>query len=148
VNITDETPVIYEIGTVWAYDFAASDGEARLVAARLHGETGKIYNVLPFATFVEMANAQVLALFPLCEVTEEFHDTQLNILPPMHRNGALGFFICEMVMNTITTQFVHRGARFYAAYVDLLNRATWITPEAIAALPDSKPLDWFPATES
>lgn len=134
------TIIEQKAGTVWI----ASETEATN-PARLHGETGKIYNVLPFKAWLDMTTAQTLAKFPLCEITAEFFDAQLNVLPPMHRSGALGFFCCEMLSGTITTQFVHRNGRYYAAYVDLSNRATWITPEKVAALPDAAPLEWFPA---
>lgn len=134
MQITDKTPVIYETGTIWAYDFAPDMEAARAYAARLTAESGKAYSIAEYAAFQEMATLSTLARFPLCEVTESFYEAQLNCLPPMHRTNAMGFFICEMVNASVTTQFASYRGKFFAAYVDLADRSTWIEPSKIDAL--------------
>lgn len=114
---------------------------------------GKVYGVESYDDFTARVKADDLASVPLQEITAEFYDQMLCVLPPMYREGAMGFFMCEYTAGTITNQFVSRRTsdfaepRYYVKAVDMTDRATWITPEMIDALPDAPRLAWFDKIE-
>lgn len=144
LSTSDVQFMVSEPGALWAYDYRPTQEAANDLATRLMDETGKPYMVETFEAFETRKKAHYLGEFNLSEIAENFYFEMLNCLPPMHRTGAMGFFMCEMTSGTITSQFVEYHGKFYGAAVDLLDRATWITPEKIDALTPAEPLAWFP----
>lgn len=136
--------MVSEKGSRWAYDYRRTEEEAKALAAKLTDENGKVYQVETFDDFSARRKAETLAEFTLAEITEDFYEQMLNCLPPMHREGAMGFFTCEMTSGTITSQFVRYNGLYFGASVDLADRETWITPKKIDALAVAAPLTWFP----
>ncbi len=86
--------------------------------------------------------------FPLSRVTREFHDAQLNCLPPVYRRGTPGFFISEAYTERVHAQFAEYRGNFYGAYVDIDDPQSVIDQrklEAFHALhQDDEPLSWYP----
>lgn len=136
--------MISEPGKSWAYDYRPTKAGADELALQLELQTGKKYLVETFDIFDARTTAEILGRFNLAEILESFYYEMLNCLPPMHRAGAMGFFMCEYTSGTITSQFVSYRGKFYGASVDMANRETWITPEKIEALDPAEPLAWFP----
>jgi hypothetical protein len=153
LTLADLKFAVCEPGAQSAWTWNATEEGAQAIADRLTLECGKTYVVEPYDDFEARVNRSWLERTPLQEITPEFYDEMLNVLPPMYRTGAMGFFICEYTAGTITNQFVsHRRGdfiepRYYVAAVDMSDRATWITPEKIAALPDAPRLAWFDRKE-
>jgi hypothetical protein len=141
--------VVAERGKPWAWSWHKTQADAQIVKRAQETKTGVFYDVLTEEEFDAQHKAHFLAENPLREITADFFDQMMNVLPPMWRSGALGFFMCEFTSGSITNQFVRHttgsfdDSRYYMAAVDILNRATWITAEKIAALPDAPRLEWF-----
>lgn len=149
LSVDDLQFVVCEPGarSIWNYHRTREAAEAE--AHKLRDERGKPYVVEAFEDFDKRTRAAWRDDFKLQEITADFYDQMLNVLPPMYRTGAMGFFMCEFTSGSITNQFVkHRTSdfaepRYYAAAVDILDRSTWITPEKIAALSAGPRLAWF-----
>lgn len=137
----------------YPHTWAATEEKAKAIAADLMNERGKVYEVEAYDDFAARVKADTLASVPLQEITAEFYDQMLCVLPPMYREGAIGFFMCEYTDGTITNQFASRRTsdfsepRYYVKAVDMLDRSTWITPAMIDALPDGPRLEWFGKVE-
>jgi len=145
--------IICEPGARSCWTYAKDKETADAIAVDIAAKHGKPYVVETWDEFDARTNAAWLSDFPLCEITQDFYDQMLNVLPPMYRDAAIGFFMVERTSGSITNQFVRRvtsdfaPARCYAAAVDLADRSTWITPEKLDALPDAPLLDWFGRVE-
>jgi len=146
-STSDVQFMVSEPGALWAYDYRPTQEAANDLAARLTDETGKIYVVETFDDFEARKTRHYLDGFKLAEISEDFYYQMLNVLPPMYRGGAMGFFMCEFTSGSITSQFVEYRDKFYGAAVDILNRETWITPDKIDSLQAGEPLAWFPKGE-
>lgn len=144
LNSKDPMFIICQRGSIHAWDWRGTKTEASAEAHRLTNAKGTPYDVEDVDDFGARVTKHYLEQFPLCEITEDFHDQMLNCLPPMHRTGAMGFFMVEMTSGSVTTQFVGYKGKRYGAAVDLCNRSTWITPEKIERLEPAEPLTWFP----
>jgi len=144
LQASDVQFLVSEPNSLWAYDYRPTKEAADKLAHNLTNERGKLYVVENFEDFEARKKAHYLGEFALAEIAEDFYYQMLNCLPPMHRAEAMGFFMCEMTSGTITSQFAEYRGKFYGAAVDLLDRATWITPEKIDALSPAAPLAWFP----
>jgi hypothetical protein len=152
LSISDVQFVVCEPGAQSMWNYYPTRDLAEQAADKLMLERGKPYVVETWEEFDKRAMQAYLDEFRLQEITEDFYYQMLNCLPPMHRVGALGFFICEYTAGSITSQFVRIGgdmtpARYYGASVDMSNRETWITAEKIAALPEGPRLEWFKREE-
>jgi hypothetical protein len=140
---------ICEPGARNLHDYAKTSEEAEAKAHKLRDERGKPFVVEPFDDFSARVTRAWLDDTPLREITGDFYDEMLCVLPPMYRQGAMGFFMCEFTAGSVTNQFVmqRRGdflePRYFMAAVDICDRSTWITPEKIAALPHAPRLEWF-----
>lgn len=144
VKISDIRWIVSEPGRTWAHDAFATQEAADACADRIELETGKRYHVEAVDAFMERTTREQLEAAPLVEITADFYERQLNCLPPMHRAGAWGWFMCEYESGSLTHQYVKHRGRFYTALVDMANRATWITPERVESLPPGSPLfAWF-----
>ena len=148
LSLADLKFAVVERGSVWPWTWNATREGAEAEAIRQSLRNGKTYDVLSEEEFDAKHTAHFLGTFPLQEITQEFHDEMLNVLPPMYRQGALGFFMCEFTSGTITTQFVRSNGRYYGAAIDIADRATWITQDKIDALPAGAPSKWFPERAS
>lgn len=144
MQLSDANFVISERGSIHAYDLRSTKTEASALAYRLMNERGKPFDVEECDEFTARVDRHYFDLFKLAEITEEFHAEMLNCLPPMHRRGAMGFFMCEMTTGTLTSQFASYRGKYHGACVDLRKPETWITPEKIDALESAAPLTWFP----
>jgi len=144
LTLADLKFAVFEAGSLWPYTWKRTREEAERVALERSQWTGKPHLVESDEEYQARHDAHFLATFPLQEITEEFHDEMLNVLPPMYRQGALGFFMCEFTAGTITSQFARYEGKHYGAAVDICNAQTWITPEKIEALPVTEPATWFP----
>lgn len=153
LTLADLKFAVCEPGAQSAWTWNATQEGAQEIADKLTLERGKTYIVEPYDDFEARVNRSWLDRVPLQEITADFYEQMLNVLPPMYRQGAMGFFMCEYTAGTITNQFVSRRTsdfaepRYYVKAVDMSDRATWITPEAIAALPDAPRLEWFDRVE-
>jgi hypothetical protein len=148
LSISDVQFVVCEPGARSMWTYAKTESEAQEIADNRYLATGKPYVVETWEEFDKRTTQAWLDDFPLQEITEDFYYEMLNCLPPMHRVGAPGFFMCEYTAGSITSQFVRIGfdlreARYYGASVDMSNPDTWITAEKIAALPEGPRLEWF-----
>ena len=148
LSTSDVQFIICEKGSFRCWNYAKTREAAQAEASKQENETGRPFEVLPWEDFAARETAHWLGEFPLSEITEEFHDEMLNVLPPMYRQGAAGFFMCEMTSGSITSQFCRIDGRYYGAAVDLADRSTWISREKVEALPaDRKRLEWFKREE-
>ena len=129
MKLADVAWIVSEPGRSWAFDHFPTREAAQDCADREELKTGPRYNVEDFDTFHERTTREQLEASPLVEITADFYDAQHGCLPPMHRPGAWGWFMCEYSSGSLTQQFVTRGGRYYTALVDMANRATWITPD-------------------
>jgi len=117
------------------YDHAPDMGSAKAYAARMTEQTGKAFAADTLDGYMNVHRTYWLAAGPLHEITETEYIEALEVLPPIYRAGAMhGFFMCEFTSGSITSQYVQYNGGYYSAYVDILHRETWITPERIAAL--------------
>lgn len=148
LSLADLKFAVIENGSLYPWTWKATRAAAEQEAFVRMSATGRAYNVLSEEEFDAQHKAYWLGTFPLQEITQEFHDEMLNCLPPMYRQGAIGFFMCELTSGTITSQFVRWQNRCYGAAVDLCDRETWITPEKLDALPAAAPSKWFPERAS
>lgn len=144
LTLADLKFAVVEKGSLYPWTWKATREAAEAVAFEKTNETGKNYVVETEAEYDARHSAHFLGTFPLQEITEGFHDEMLNVLPPIYRQGALGFFMCEFTAGSITSQFVRLNDQYYGAAVDICDRSTWITQDKIAALPDAAPSAWFP----
>lgn len=146
MTIADVAWVVSEPGRCWPFDYFRTREAAQDCADREELKTGTRYNVEDFDTFHERTTREQLEASPLVEITEDFYDAQHGCLPPMHRPGAWGWFMCEYSSGTLTQQFVSRGGRYFTALVDMADPATWITPDKVDAIPDGSPVfAWYGA---
>lgn len=144
LSTSDVQFIVCEEGSISVWHYAKTREAAQEIADERFLETGKEFTVETFEEFCKRERAHWFAQFPLCEITADFHDQMLNVLPPVYRQGAPGFFMCEYTSGTITNQFVACDGKFYAAAVDMAERATWIDRAKIEALPADAPrLEWF-----
>lgn len=148
LSLADLKFAVVECGSLYPWTWKATREAADDECLRQSLKTGKAYIVESEADYQARHDAHFLGSFPLQEITQEFHDEMLNVLPPMYRQGALGFFMCEFTSGTITTQFVRSNGRYYGAAVDIADRTTWITQDKIDALPAGEPSKWFPERAS
>lgn len=117
------------------YDHAPDLESAKIYAWRMTKKTGKAFSADTLDGYMNVHRNYWLAAGPLHEITETEYIEALEVLPPIYRAGAMhGFFMCEFTSGSITSQYVQHDGRYYSAYVDILHRETWITPERIAAL--------------
>ena len=144
LTLADLNFAVVERDSVWPWTWNATREGAEAEAMRQALKDGKTYDVLTEEEFDAKHDAHFLGSFPLQEITPEFYDEMLNVLPPIYRQGALGFFMCEFTAGSITSQFVRLNDQYYGAAVDICDRSTWITQDKIAALPDAAPAAWFP----
>lgn len=147
LSTNDVQFIVAEKGSRFAWSYAPTLEAAQAIADEQTNLQGKSFEVEPYDDFQARVNQYYRDEFKLAEVTEAFHDEMLNCLPPMHRAGAMGFFMCEMTTGSLTSQFVAYRGKYYGACVDVLDRETWITPEKIEALEAAPALEWFPKRE-
>lgn len=153
LSVDDLQFVVCEHGARSMWNYYRTREAAEAAAHDLRDKRGKPYEVETFDEFDKRTRALWLSDVPLQEITADFYDQMLNVLPPMYRSGAMGFFMCEFTSGRITNQFVmHRTSefsepRYYVKAVDITDRETWITPDKIAALADAPRLEWFGRVE-
>ena len=133
LTLADLNFAVVERGSVWPWTWNATREGAEAEAIRQALKDGKTYDVMTEAEFDAKHDAHFLEGFPLQEITPEFYDEMLNVLPPMYRPGALGFFMCEFTAGTITTQFARVNGRYYGAAVNIRDQSTWITQDKVDA---------------
>jgi hypothetical protein len=148
LSLDDLQFVVCEPGARSCWTCAKTESEAQEIADKLMLERGKTYVVETWGEFDKRTTHSWLDDVPLQEITADFYDQMMNVLPPMYREGAMGFFMCEFTAGAITNQFAcvrsdFSEPRYYVKAVDITDRATWITPDKIAALPDGSRLEWF-----
>lgn len=148
MSLDDLKFAVAERGQPWAWSWHKTQREAQKVKRERETVTGKFYDVLTDAEFTQRHNAYFLEQTPLREITGDFYDEMMCVLPPMYRQGAMGFFMCEFTAGPITNQFVcvksdFTAPRYYMAAVNICDRETWISPEKIAALAPAPRLAWF-----
>lgn len=148
LTLADLKFAVFEAGSLWPYTWKRTREEAERVALERSQWTGKPHLVESDEEYQARHDAHFMGTFPLQEITQEFHDEMLNVLPPMYRQGALGFFMCEFTAGTITTQFARVNGRYYGAAVNIRDQATWITQDKVDALPVGAPSKWFPERAS
>jgi hypothetical protein len=136
---------VSEPGKPYVEDFHPTLISAETNAARLREETGRDFQAGYFAVWEAENSLRARERFKLARITEDFYNQMRNVLPPMYRIGAIGFFMIERETGSITAQFVISGSHYYGAFVDLQDPSTWITPDKIDALdPNAEPLAWYP----
>lgn len=113
------------------YDFARNMDAALAYAAKLTNEKGESFSAATLDDFCDISTRYWLAQNPLHEISESEWYEMLEVLPPIYKQGALGFFMSEFTSGTVTNQYVRHNGKFYCAAVDMANRATWIKVEQL-----------------
>lgn len=134
------THCIHETGNFRSiYDHAPNLEAAQEYADRMWLTTGKEHSACTLDEFCAASTKWWIEQGPLREIDEESYMDMLECLPPLYRRDAMrGFFMCEFTSGTVTAQYVQQGERYFTAQVDITDRATWITPDRIAALDAAK----------
>ena len=96
----------------------------------LREEESRTFKIMTFDEFLDLQRETLLSA-PLEEVTEEYFEEQLNVLPPLHhckRNDVEMFCMSEMFASTYTEQcaYDHITGKYYAKMVDSADSSTWI----------------------
>jgi hypothetical protein len=126
--------IAYQPGSGGVHSFYPTLEAAQTDAERLELESGKPYAAGHFDDWWKAKSAAYLEGGPLVEITEEQYDDALGVLPPIYPRGGMGFVMSEFLAGSISTQYATRSGRFYSKTIDVADRSTWISPEAIDAL--------------
>lgn len=149
LSTSDVQWIICEADSIHCWDYAATQSGARFKAEQAAKAQGKAFTVEKYEDFEARQARHYFDEFQLSEITEDFYDQMLNVLPPQYAPaGYPGFFMIEATSGTITNQFCKIDGKYYGAAVDLANRETWITREKVEAIPADRPrLEWFKRAE-